>query len=152
VVGGVEKMLLSKYFQVAKSVLGLGKQKFTKPLCCVMRISWDLLLRIIKVSGGVSQLKRRVALKLVSFPDNGTWTQLWLVTDYHENGSLFDFLTTRIVDCKTMLTMALSIATGLAHLHMDIVGTKGKVSFILKYILFIAKSGIFFFFSKENLP
>lgn len=25
-----------------------------------------------------------------------------------------------------MLLMALSIATGLAHLHMDIVGTKGK--------------------------
>lgn len=58
--------------------------------------------------------------------DNGTWTQLWLVTDYHENGSLFDYLTTHTVDSKTMLTMALSIATGLAHLHMDIVGTRGK--------------------------
>jgi hypothetical protein len=23
-------------------------------------------------------------------PDNGTWTQLWLVTEYHENG--FDYL------------------------------------------------------------
>uniref|UniRef100_A0A6B2E6A1 receptor protein serine/threonine kinase n=1 Tax=Phlebotomus kandelakii TaxID=1109342 RepID=A0A6B2E6A1_9DIPT len=58
--------------------------------------------------------------------DNGTWTQLWLVTDYHENGSLFDFLTLSTVDTRTMLVMALSIATGLAHLHMDIVGTKGK--------------------------
>ncbi|XP_059622585.1 TGF-beta receptor type-1-like [Phlebotomus argentipes] len=58
--------------------------------------------------------------------DNGTWTQLWLVTDYHENGSLFDFLTLHCVDTHTMLTMALSIATGLAHLHMDIVGTRGK--------------------------
>ncbi|XP_059622528.1 TGF-beta receptor type-1-like [Phlebotomus argentipes] len=58
--------------------------------------------------------------------DNGTWTQLWLVTDYHENGSLFDFLALRTVDTRTMLTMALSIATGLAHLHMDIVGTRGK--------------------------
>ncbi|XP_067630346.1 TGF-beta receptor type-1 isoform X2 [Eurosta solidaginis] len=58
--------------------------------------------------------------------DNGTWTQLWLVTDYHENGSLFDYLTTHTVDTKTMLNMALSIATGLAHLHMDIVGTRGK--------------------------
>ncbi|CAO1393595.1 unnamed protein product [Diamesa serratosioi] len=58
--------------------------------------------------------------------DNGTWTQLWLVTDYHENGSLFDFLTSRTVDSKTMLLMALTIATGLAHLHMDIVGTRGK--------------------------
>ncbi|XP_055858583.1 TGF-beta receptor type-1 isoform X6 [Episyrphus balteatus] len=58
--------------------------------------------------------------------DNGTWTQLWLVTDYHENGSLFDYLTSHTVDTKTMLGMALSIATGLAHLHMDIVGTRGK--------------------------
>ncbi|XP_037903601.1 TGF-beta receptor type-1 isoform X1 [Hermetia illucens] len=58
--------------------------------------------------------------------DNGTWTQLWLVTDYHENGSLFDYLTTHTVDTKGLLVMALSIATGLAHLHMDIVGTRGK--------------------------
>uniref|UniRef100_A0A1A9W2G1 receptor protein serine/threonine kinase n=1 Tax=Glossina brevipalpis TaxID=37001 RepID=A0A1A9W2G1_9MUSC len=58
--------------------------------------------------------------------DNGTWTQLWLVTDYHENGSLFDYLTSHTVDTKTMLSMALSISTGLAHLHMDIVGTRGK--------------------------
>lgn len=59
--------------------------------------------------------------------DNGTWTQLWLVTDFHENGSLFDFLTMRTVDTKVMLAMALSIATGLAHLHMDIVGTRGRL-------------------------
>ncbi|CAH2034939.1 unnamed protein product, partial [Iphiclides podalirius] len=58
--------------------------------------------------------------------DNGTWTQLWLITDYHENGSLFDFLTVRTIDSNTLVKMALSIATGLAHLHMDIVGTKGK--------------------------
>ncbi|XP_058820895.1 TGF-beta receptor type-1 isoform X2 [Topomyia yanbarensis] len=60
--------------------------------------------------------------------DNGTWTQLWLVTDYHENGSLFDFLTARCIDTKTMVEMAYSIATGLAHLHMDIVGTQGKLA------------------------
>lgn len=65
--------------------------------------------------------------------DNGTWTQLWLVTDFHENGSLFDFLTARTVDTKGMLVMALSIATGLAHLHMDIVGTRG--SYICCYLL-----------------
>lgn len=58
--------------------------------------------------------------------DNGTWTQLWLITDYHENGSLFDFLTVRTIDTNALLKMALSIATGLAHLHMDIVGTRGK--------------------------
>jgi len=58
--------------------------------------------------------------------DNGTWTQLWLVTDYHENGSLFDYLNRSTVDTTTMVRMALSIATGLSHLHMDILGTQGK--------------------------
>ncbi|XP_054289328.1 TGF-beta receptor type-1-like isoform X1 [Macrosteles quadrilineatus] len=58
--------------------------------------------------------------------DNGTWTQLWLITDYHENGSLFDYLNRSTVDVPGMIRMALSIATGLAHLHMDIVGTQGK--------------------------
>jgi len=57
--------------------------------------------------------------------DNGTWTQLWLVTDYHENGSLFDYLNRSTVDTTTMVRMALSIATGLSHLHMDILGTQG---------------------------
>ncbi|XP_029164881.1 TGF-beta receptor type-1 isoform X5 [Nylanderia fulva] len=58
--------------------------------------------------------------------DNGTWTQLWLITDYHEKGSLFDYLNRSTVDTNGMIRMALSIATGLAHLHMDIVGTQGK--------------------------
>ncbi|XP_065211601.1 TGF-beta receptor type-1 isoform X3 [Planococcus citri] len=58
--------------------------------------------------------------------DNGTWTQLWLVTDFHENGSLFDFLNRTTVDVVGMVKMAYSIATGLAHLHMEIVGTQGK--------------------------
>ncbi|XP_063699591.1 TGF-beta receptor type-1-like isoform X2 [Culicoides brevitarsis] len=60
--------------------------------------------------------------------DNGTWTQLWLVTDYHEHGSLYDYLNMRIVDVKTMMGMALSIATGLAHMHMEILGTHGKMN------------------------
>ena len=59
--------------------------------------------------------------------DNGTWTQLWLVTDYHEHGSLFDYLSKHVVTPAQMINMALSVATGLAHLHMDIIGTQGNV-------------------------
>lgn len=58
--------------------------------------------------------------------DNGTWTQLWLVTDYHELGSLFDYLSRNTVDIAGMLRMSASIANGLAHLHMEILGTQGK--------------------------
>lgn len=70
-----------------------------------------------------------------NIPDNGTWTQLWLITNYHENGSLFDFLSARTIDSTTLIKMALSIATGLAHLHMDIVGTKGETnSYIILHL------------------
>ena len=58
--------------------------------------------------------------------DNGTWTQLWLITDYHELGSLFDYLSRNTIDSKQMVKMALSIANGLAHLHMEILGCQGK--------------------------
>lgn len=71
----------------------------------------------------------KIYLKKLTFIilDNGTWTQLWLITDYHENGSLFDFLNRSTVDINGMIRIALSIATGLAHLHMEIVGTQGKI-------------------------
>ncbi|OXB55426.1 hypothetical protein ASZ78_014554 [Callipepla squamata] len=58
--------------------------------------------------------------------DNGTWTQLWLVSEYHEQGSLFDYLNRGTVTAEGMVRLALSIASGLAHLHMEIVGTQGK--------------------------
>ncbi|XP_029450384.1 activin receptor type-1B isoform X2 [Rhinatrema bivittatum] len=58
--------------------------------------------------------------------DNGTWTQLWLVSDYHEHGSLFDYLNRYSVAIEGMIKLALSAASGLAHLHMEIVGTQGK--------------------------
>lgn len=57
--------------------------------------------------------------------DNGTWTQLWLVSEYHEQGSLYDYLNRNIVTVAGMVKLALSIASGLAHLHMEIVGTQG---------------------------
>lgn len=58
--------------------------------------------------------------------DNGAWTQLWLITDYHRNGSLYDYLQGKALDVQEMLILALSTASGLAHLHMEITGTMGK--------------------------
>ncbi|XP_078407428.1 activin receptor type-1B-like [Cetorhinus maximus] len=58
--------------------------------------------------------------------DDGMWTQLWLVSDYHENGSLFDYLNRYTVTVDGMMQFAISIVNGLAHLHMEIVGTQGK--------------------------
>ncbi|XP_026321488.1 bone morphogenetic protein receptor type-1B isoform X2 [Hyposmocoma kahamanoa] len=56
----------------------------------------------------------------------GSWTQMLLITDYYENGSLYDYLQTTVLDPHSLVSMAYSIASGLAHLHMDIFGTKGK--------------------------
>jgi len=64
------------------------------------------------------------------FIDNGTWTQLWLITDYHENGSLFDYLNRTQVSVSQMIKLAQSAACGLCHLHMEIIGTEG-MSYIL---------------------
>lgn len=58
--------------------------------------------------------------------DEGVVTQLWLVTDFYENGSLFDYLSRCLISGRQMIQMALSIATGLSHLHMEIIGTQGK--------------------------
>ncbi|KAG8237728.1 hypothetical protein J437_LFUL017031, partial [Ladona fulva] len=56
----------------------------------------------------------------------GSWTQMLLITDYHEFGSLHDYLQTRTIDPSAALKLALSAAAGLTHLHTEIFGTRGK--------------------------
>nr|XP_033797755.1 bone morphogenetic protein receptor type-1A [Geotrypetes seraphini]XP_033797756.1 bone morphogenetic protein receptor type-1A [Geotrypetes seraphini] len=56
----------------------------------------------------------------------GSWTQLYLITDYHENGSLYDFLKCATLDTRWLLKLAYSAACGLCHLHTEIYGTQGK--------------------------
>ena len=58
--------------------------------------------------------------------DNGMWTQLLLITEYMENGSLYDYLRANQLTMRDLLEMAQGIATGLSHLHHEIVGTHGK--------------------------
>lgn len=53
-------------------------------------------------------------------------TQLWLITHYHENGSLYDYLQRTVLDAQTCLRLACSIICGLVHLHVEIFGTQGK--------------------------
>uniref|UniRef100_A0A3Q1APA6 Serine/threonine-protein kinase receptor n=1 Tax=Amphiprion ocellaris TaxID=80972 RepID=A0A3Q1APA6_AMPOC len=56
----------------------------------------------------------------------GSWTQLYLITDYHENGSLYDYLKSNTLDVKALLKLAYSSISGLCHLHTAIYGTQGK--------------------------
>lgn len=53
-------------------------------------------------------------------------TGFWLVTDFYPMGSLYDFLKKQSISMTDALRMAFSIANGLAHLHIEILGTHGK--------------------------
>ena len=64
-------------------------------------------------------------MSLFCLTDNGAWTQLWLITDFHPNGSLFDYLNANTVDINTMLKLAYTVSKGLAHLHNEFTGTEG---------------------------
>lgn len=81
-----------------------------------------------------------IILLSLSCSDNGTWTQLWLVSDYHEHGSLFDYLNHYAVTTEVMIKLALSAASGLAHLHMEILGTQGNVCLSVHLYLNTASS------------
>jgi hypothetical protein len=50
----------------------------------------------------------------------------WLVTEYHEMGSLFDFLKKNTVTFDQMLHISHGIACGLAHLHEDLKATSAE--------------------------
>ncbi|XP_063808856.1 serine/threonine-protein kinase receptor R3-like isoform X2 [Pseudophryne corroboree] len=53
-------------------------------------------------------------------------TQLWLITHYYDNGSLYDYLQRTTIDPEECLQLAVSIICGLVHLHVEIFGTQGK--------------------------
>lgn len=54
-------------------------------------------------------------------------SELWLVTEYHEFGSLQDYLRQHTVTPKVILQMAVSICSGLAHLHFDSADNQVKI-------------------------
>uniref|UniRef100_A0A8C6T7S4 receptor protein serine/threonine kinase n=1 Tax=Neogobius melanostomus TaxID=47308 RepID=A0A8C6T7S4_9GOBI len=56
----------------------------------------------------------------------GSWTQLYLITDYHENGSLYNYLKCNTLDTKALFKLAYSSISGLCHLHTEIYGTQAK--------------------------
>jgi len=56
----------------------------------------------------------------------GGWTQMLLITDYHQHGSLHDYLQANTLDPEASVKLAYSAIQGLSHLHTEIFGTKGK--------------------------
>ncbi|XP_039273137.1 bone morphogenetic protein receptor type-1B-like [Styela clava] len=54
---------------------------------------------------------------------NGAWTELYIITDYHANGSLYDYLQGRSLSLQSALQLAHTAASGLTHLHTEVIGT-----------------------------
>ncbi|CAL1289095.1 unnamed protein product [Larinioides sclopetarius] len=56
----------------------------------------------------------------------GACTQMWLITHYHERGSLYDYLNLHTITHQQMMVLVLSAASGINHLHTELFGTEGK--------------------------
>ncbi|CAF3229966.1 unnamed protein product [Rotaria socialis] len=58
--------------------------------------------------------------------DSSNGMELWIGTEYHENGSVYDYLNNHTITVPIMITMMYTIADGLFYLHKSIVATNGK--------------------------
>ena len=68
---------------------------------------------------------RFIASDMIS--NNGA-TELWLITQYHPHGSLYDYLNKNELAARTLMQMMISICSGLAHLHTELYGTINKAA------------------------
>ena len=57
---------------------------------------------------------------------NDDTTELWLITQYHPYGSLYDYLNKRTLTPSILMRMAISTCRGLAHLHTEFQGSNSK--------------------------
>ena len=77
--------------------------------------------------------------------DMGIQMQLWLITEFCEHGSLYDFLMTHTLDEHQVIQLISSAVCGLSHLHSEIVGREGKPAIVhrdLKSRNILVKSGL----------
>jgi len=89
--------------------------------CCQHINTLTVLFHILSARlGHITRLLPHLA-------DNVTHTQLLLVTEYHERGSLFDHLNATVLSEQDMVNICSSIASGLAHIHMELLGSQGTL-------------------------
>ncbi|CAF4331692.1 unnamed protein product, partial [Adineta steineri] len=60
--------------------------------------------------------------------DVSGYTEHWIATEYHSNGSIYDYLHNHTITVPIMIKMMHSIVSGLFHLHTPIDSARGKVS------------------------
>ena len=57
--------------------------------------------------------------------DDGDSVTYWMILDFHELGSLSDYLKAHVIMLEDVCKMAASVAAGLAYLHSEIVSSRG---------------------------
>ncbi|XP_054721975.1 activin receptor type-2A-like [Uloborus diversus] len=74
------------------------------------------------------QMKHENILNFLGLEKRGEpyHVEYWLVTSYHERGSLCDFLKANLVSWSDVLCIADSISKGLMHIHEELPSTKGS--------------------------
>uniref|UniRef100_A0A667YHE7 Serine/threonine-protein kinase receptor n=1 Tax=Myripristis murdjan TaxID=586833 RepID=A0A667YHE7_9TELE len=84
--------------------------------------SWQNEYEIYNLSG----MRHENLLHFIGAEKRGTNLdiELWLITAYHEKGSLTDYLKASVVSWNELCYIAQTMARGLAYLHEDIPGLK----------------------------
>ncbi|KAK3573470.1 hypothetical protein QTP86_024689, partial [Hemibagrus guttatus] len=101
-----------------------GEKVAVKVFCTREEASWFRETEIYQTV----LMRHENILCFIAADINGTGasSQMYLITDYHENGSLYDYLKFTTLDTQALLKLAYSTACGLCHLHTEIYGTHGK--------------------------
>ncbi|XP_027867212.1 activin receptor type-2A isoform X1 [Xiphophorus couchianus] len=86
------------------------------------KLSWQNEYEIYSVCG----MKHDNLLQFIGVEkrNNNLDLELWLITTYHDKGSLTDYLKANVVSWNELCHIAQSAARGLAYLHEDIPGHK----------------------------
>ena len=63
---------------------------------------------------------RNLCVVLISIPECSSHLELWMISEYHPHGSLFDYLTIQVLTPVQVIRFARTIASGLAFLHADL--------------------------------
>ncbi|KAM8722119.1 activin receptor type-2A isoform 1-T1 [Acanthopagrus schlegelii] len=86
------------------------------------KLSWQNEYEIYSVSG----MKHDNILHFIGVEkrNNNLDLELWLITAYHDKGSLTDYLKANVVSWNELCHIAQTTARGLAYLHEDIPGHK----------------------------
>ena len=97
-----------KFFIQTKKHHGKERLKFTKQLYWDMKIFWDLLQQTSEVNIWFSWHFFKISISrvfLFNCSGTGNGSQRLIITDYHQNGSLHDFLKENIIDQNDLVSL-----------------------------------------------